>query len=164
MDHIALWVGWTAIAASRLEHTIAIIVVARTGGRERVDDVMGRSWSRTYDDAKKLYRQLGTGQDGDMEAAASTFTVTLHRANAAMSERHHVLHSLWTANDDVATLDGVSTAYRLHGEQQERQWTFDDIRDLAFRMNDLHPSCPRRTGQNCCGARPLIMAVDSQRN
>jgi hypothetical protein len=138
MDEIALRLGWIAITAARLEHTVGIIVASRTGGGDRVADVMGRRWSDVYGEAKKLYRDLATqaGQGG--AAAFDGFYRLLIRANDAMTKRHHVLHALWTANADVVELDGASSGFRRHGVTEERHWTFEVLLALATELNDLH--------------------------
>lgn len=76
MDEIALRLGWIAITAARLEHTVGIVVASRTGGRDRMADVMGRPWSDIYEEAKKLYRNLDAqaNQGASMTAAFEEFT------------------------------------------------------------------------------------------
>lgn len=102
MDEIALRLGWIAITAARLEHTVGLIVTSRTAGKNSMADGMGRRWSEVYGDAKKLYRKLGTQASGAGTAAPfDEFYGLLIRANDAMTKRHHVLHALWTADADV---------------------------------------------------------------
>lgn len=55
-----------------------------------------------------------------------------------MTKRHHVLHALWTANADVVELDGASSGFRRHGVTEEHHWTFEELLELAFELNELH--------------------------
>jgi hypothetical protein len=55
-----------------------------------------------------------------------------------MTQRHHVLHAVWTADADVITKDGASFAFRRHGVGDENQWSFEDLWKLAEHINDLH--------------------------
>jgi hypothetical protein len=114
MDRIATCVGWVAITAARLETVIGVIV-AYLLDEEGSAELLGRSWSRVYEDAKKVYRDLvasalHAGDDVSAEACES-FTRLLHDANNAMTQRHHVLYATWTANRDVVTRDGASFAF-----------------------------------------------------
>src|SRR5947208_1769683 len=47
-DQMALCIGLTAKAASRLENTMALLLVARTGGKPRFDEVMVARRSDIY--------------------------------------------------------------------------------------------------------------------
>lgn len=141
MDRIAIGVGWVAITAARLETVIGIIVV-QVLGHERSDELLGRSWSYVYDDAKKAYRELQVTAvmrgDHDAAEACATFTMLLHEANEAMKQRHHVLHATWTADSDVVTRDGASFAFRRHGVRDEKEWSVEELWELVEHINDLH--------------------------
>jgi inorganic triphosphatase YgiF len=141
MDHIAWSVGWVAITSARLEAVIGFIIV-KVLGEDRSDEFLGRSWSYVYEDAKEAYRALHAAatERGDDKAAqvCANFTDLLHKANQAMQERHHVLHATWTANLDVITRDGASTALRRRGVRDQREWSLDELLNLVHNINDLH--------------------------
>ncbi|MDT4926681.1 MAG: hypothetical protein QOG01_4394 [Pseudonocardiales bacterium] len=141
MDRIATCVGWVAITAARLETVIGVIV-AHLLDEEGSAELLGRSWSRVYEDAKKVYRDLvasalHAGDDVSAEACES-FTRLLHDANNAMTRRHHVLHATWTANRDVVTRDGASFAFRRHGAHDQKEWSLSELWELVEHINDLH--------------------------
>lgn len=141
MDHIAMRVGWVAITAARLETVIGVIVVKLLGA-DRSDELLGRSWSYVYDDAKKAYRTLHAAVtergDNDAAEACANFTELLHEANKAMTQRHHVLHAVWTADPDVITRDGASFAFRRRGVRDGNEWSLDELWKLVDHVNDLH--------------------------
>ena len=106
---------------------MALLLVARAGEKPRFDEVMGGRWSDTYRELKSLYP----------EASGHPFREVLLGARDAMKARNHVLHAVWTANEDVVTRDGASTGFR-NGVVGERHWTIAEIHALAVRVNDLH--------------------------
>jgi hypothetical protein len=141
MDQIAVRVGWVAITAARLETVVGLILVTVLG-EEREAELLGRRWSDTYEDAKRTYSRMKADAaargDDDDAAACERFAHALGRANLLMQRRHHVLHAIWTADPDIVTLDGASTAFRSRGRRDGADWSLADLWKLANDLNDLH--------------------------
>lgn len=66
------------------------------------------------------------------------FTVALHEENHLMTERHRVMHSVWTADLELTRLDGVSSAFRRRGPEPSKDWTIEELCQLAQDINELH--------------------------
>jgi hypothetical protein len=94
--------------------------------------------TRTRTPYSRMKADAAARGDDDDAAACERFAHALGRANLLMQRRHHVLHAIWTADPDVVTLDGASTAFRSRGQRDGADWSLADLWNLANDLNDLH--------------------------